>query len=95
MENLFFHDTKEYKPGSIPAPVVDACSGQGDCTQSVEFWVNELGFDFPAAWAADYLNEYGAWDEKELEDHEANRRRVLWLACGDISEQGEFFGMLH
>jgi hypothetical protein len=33
------------------------------------------------------LDEYGAWDEDELKDHEANLDRILWLACGDIREE--------
>jgi len=33
------------------------------------------------------LDEYGAWDEEELKDHDQNLNRILWLACGDIVEQ--------
>lgn len=33
------------------------------------------------------LKEYGAWDVDELQDHEANLQRLLWLACGDIRER--------
>lgn len=32
------------------------------------------------------LQEYGAWDEKELADDEANRERILWCAACDIRE---------
>jgi hypothetical protein len=30
------------------------------------------------------LREWGAWDDDELSDHDANLDRILWLACGDI-----------
>lgn len=30
------------------------------------------------------LYDYGAWDDLELENHEANLQRILWIACGDI-----------
>lgn len=33
------------------------------------------------------LKEYGAWDDKELSDHDENLNRILWIACGDIVEQ--------
>jgi len=33
------------------------------------------------------LREYGAWDETQLEDHEANLSRLVWLACGDIVDR--------
>lgn len=36
---------------------------------------------------AEELSEYGAWDEKELKDHDENISRILWLACGDIDEE--------
>ncbi len=32
------------------------------------------------------LREYGAWDDAELADHDANLSRILWLLCGDIVE---------
>lgn len=34
------------------------------------------------------LKTYGAWDEQELLDHEENLQRILWLAAGDIADQG-------
>jgi len=33
-----------------------------------------------------FLSGYGAWDDEELADHEENKLRLLWLACGDIDE---------
>jgi hypothetical protein len=41
----------------------------------------------PADKIAAELKEYGAWDETELSDHEANKARILWIACGDIVEE--------
>ena len=35
------------------------------------------------------LKEYGAWSEEELQDHKANESRILWLACGDLTEEME------
>ena len=32
------------------------------------------------------LKEYGAWDADELKDHEQNKRRILWIACGCIMD---------
>jgi hypothetical protein len=33
------------------------------------------------------LKEYGVWDSGELADDEENRRRIVWLAAGDIQEE--------
>ena len=32
------------------------------------------------------LREYGAWDDEQLADHDANLDRLLWIACCDIAE---------
>ena len=33
------------------------------------------------------LNEYGAWDDAELSDDDANRERIVWLAGCNIAEE--------
>ena len=33
---------------------------------------------------AEELEGFGAWDSIELADYEANLRRILWVACGNI-----------
>lgn len=32
------------------------------------------------------LKEYGAWEDAELQDHDTNLQRILWLAAGDIAD---------
>lgn len=32
------------------------------------------------------LEEYGAWDDDELADDDANWQRIVWLAAGSIAE---------
>lgn len=63
----------------------------GDCDQDIGALAHnaniaaQLAALDPAIVAAE-LKEYGAWDTAELSDHEANLRRLLWIACGDIME---------
>ena len=33
------------------------------------------------------LKEYGAWEEEELADDDANWQRILWLGANDIVEE--------
>ena len=33
------------------------------------------------------LKEYGAWDSEELDDHDQNLQRILWLAAGSILDE--------
>lgn len=35
------------------------------------------------------LREYGAWDSAELEDDDANKRRILWSAGCNIREEND------
>lgn len=32
------------------------------------------------------LHEYGAWDKTELQDHNQNIQRWIWISAGDIFE---------
>jgi len=34
----------------------------------------------------DELSGYGCWDDVELSDHAQNLQRLLWIACGVISD---------
>lgn len=35
------------------------------------------------------LREWGAWNDDDMADHDANLSRLLWLACGDIVDGGD------
>ena len=32
------------------------------------------------------LQEFGCWSDEDLRDHSANLNRILWIACGDITD---------
>ena len=61
----------------------------GDCSESIEalltakYIAEQLSALDPVAIRAE-LASYGAWDELELSDPDANLSRILWLACGQI-----------
>tara|TARA_R100000008_G_C3478467_1_gene112595 strand:+ start:248 stop:583 length:336 start_codon:yes stop_codon:yes gene_type:complete len=75
----------------LPAECIADCSGSGDATKNVKFWVKRLDFDGPKELFKEHLKEFGAWDSKELEDHEENRERVLWTwACNCYEEPGAY-----
>ncbi len=75
----------------LPAECIADCSGSGDATKNVQFWVKRLDFDGPKELFKEYLKEFGAWDNEQLEDHEENRERVLWTwACNCYEEPGAY-----
>ena len=92
---ITFNEYGHLSSGYFPADCIADCSASGAVDESVEYWVTKLSFDFDSALGVRYLKEFGAWSADELQDHEQNRRRVLWTACCDIKEQGEWLGLCH
>ena len=80
----------------IPKEAAEDCSHSGDCGADVESWVRELNFEVPRDLAIKWLRDFGAWDDEELAATSDSdlAERVFWLACGDINEQGEWFGLM-
>lgn len=65
---------------------------QGECSDDVQAlskkpYIAEQLEKVDPAKLRDELAQYGAWDDKELSDHENNLQTILWLACADIVER--------
>ncbi len=73
----------------LPDEAVSACSHQGDCSADVEAWASEIARppECTAERLAAELREYGAWNDEQLADDEANWERIVWIAAGDIQEE--------
>ena len=75
----------------LPAECIEDCSGSGDKTDNVKFWVEELNFDGSVELFKEYLEGFGAWDDEELKDHDENKERVLWTwACNCDENPGDY-----
>lgn len=79
----------------LPGEAVTDCSHSGDCEADVKHWMPAVraqieADDFPNKPTPDSiraeLEEYGAWDEAELADDEANFMRLVWCAANNIAE---------
>lgn len=85
--------------GSFPADCIEACSASGAVDSAVEYWRNELNLVEVLTpvrpLVESYLKEFGAWDDLQTAEMERLANRVLWIACGDIREQGEWLGLCH
>ena len=70
-----------------------SASHQGKCDEDVRALAEvpairaQLRSLDPAMLRAE-LAEYGTWDAEELANHEQNLQRILWLAAGNILEEG-------
>jgi hypothetical protein len=70
----------------------ESCSHSGDCDCDVEELLKNKAIQrqlscISAEDIAAELKEYGAWDFEELSDSDANKRRILWIAAGNITEE--------
>lgn len=85
--------------GQFPADCIDACSASGSVDEAVEYWVSKLNLSSTLepvrSRVESYLKEFGAWDDLQEADIDTLANRVLWVACCDIREQGEWFGLSH
>lgn len=83
--------------GTIPSDCVRDCSHPGPCDTEVKEWSKVLGFNVPRTLAINYLVEFGAWTRSELNEKLTSdlSEIVLWIACSDIKEEGEWLGLIH
>lgn len=76
----------------LPKDVIKACHHAGDCQADVENCMllpevkKELAKINPER-LKEELGEYGAWSEEELNDHQQNLERILWIAAGNIQDE--------
>lgn len=64
-------------------------SHSGACDEDIAYlltldYIKKQLDNITPALLVDELREYGAWSQNELADHEQNKARILWIACGDI-----------
>jgi len=68
-------------------------AGGRDAAEYAEYWCKKLNFTVPRDLAERYLQSFGAWDDLSEANDETLAQRVLWMACGDIEENGYWHGL--
>ena len=83
--------------GAFPEGCIADCSAPGSVDEAVAYWRKRLQFEVPRERAIRWLREFGAWTDAEMQawDDVELAERVLWLACCDIRESGDWFGLVH
>jgi uncharacterized protein len=73
----------------IPPEAWQEMSGSGQKDSAVSRWVNspKIVWTMDDEAIAKELKEHGAWSEKELSNAKENKKRLLWIASNDISEE--------
>lgn len=91
------YDTFEWMAGSgrklslsITLEHAKMCSHPGQCDADVEWLIERVVGSQVDQWDPDTLkaelDEYGAWEDSGLSDHETNVQRMVWIACCDVAE---------
>lgn len=94
---ITFNDSGALSGGRFPAECIRACSAIGSVDEAVAEWATRL--DLVIALepirprVEQYLLDMGAWGDLHSTDMETLARRVLWLACCEIAECGEWLGV--
>jgi hypothetical protein len=96
LQKLDWFDQYGWFVRTFPDLCVAECSHSGACDNDVRVWQKTLGFDVPRRLAIEYLSDFGAWSESELNQmmNTELSEIVLWIACGDIKESGEWLGLV-
>ena len=79
----------------LPKQLYADCHHQGACDADCKAWREKLSFAVPRNLAISYLKEFGAWDDLETWDDDRLAETVLWIAAGDVSENGKWYGLQH
>ena len=85
-----------YLLGTLPADCIADCSHAGPCDEDVRHWREWLDFQVPRDRATAYLMEFVAWTPEELaaKTEQELAEAVLWLACCQLRETGEWLGLV-
>ena len=67
------------------------CGGSGDASDAVAYVRQHFEVSGDHGQCAAMLRGYGAWDETELADHDANLDRLVWLTGCALRESGEAY----
>lgn len=76
---------------NITKAVANECSRSGNNEYSVNYYMNLPKYKkqllkLDKEQVRQELNDLGAWEDDELENHNDNLQRLFWLACGNISD---------
>lgn len=76
---------------NITKAVANECSRSGNNEYSVNYYTNLPKYrkqllKLDKEQVRQELNDLGAWEDNELENHEDNLQRLFWLACGNIMD---------
>ena len=74
---------------NMPDEAIDDCHHSGECLYDVQAWLPDIDLSHISDNdLKEELYDYGAWTDEELQDRTTNEERILWIAAGNIQEEG-------
>lgn len=96
---ISFNEVGWLASGHFPAECIQECARSGKVDYDVANWLVKLhlikALHPHRALVERYLQEFGAWDDLKTAKLEVLAARVLWVACCEIKESGEWAGLVH
>lgn len=88
MKTLSFKLNNETR---LPRKIIQDAPKSGAFDGYADFVCQKFNIEMTLQDSISYLKEFGAWSIEELQDIEANKRRVLWQAVMYCHEQNTSF----
>ena len=82
-QTLHFKVNSEIK---LPQDFIDSVPSQGAVDSAVEELCADFNIECLEQNTIEYLKSTGGWTLDELQDHETNLKRLVWIACLDCQE---------
>ena len=96
-DSLYWASFNHFEMRLLGQCIIDCCHS-GSCDDDVAYWTPKMLEQIEKDNFANKptiekvkieLKEYGAWDEEELSDEDANWRRLIWCAACNVAEDDE------
>jgi len=92
---IHFHGTDFFlDPSELDGNILQdlkGCGGQGDASSAVDYIMDNYQITGNEQDCQNYLKGYGAWENDDLQDHNENLRRLVWLAGCSLNEENEAY----
>lgn len=79
------------KETELPHIFIESVPHSGRADEAVEELLKDYNIECSEQDAQEYLYWFGLWSESELENHEENLKRLVWLACLECREKETTF----
>jgi hypothetical protein len=77
---------KLHQETELPQDFIDSVPRSGRADEAVKYIQYDYNVECDKEDLIKFLKSYGAWESSELQDHNDNIDRLIWLACLDCQE---------